>query len=107
MPHSSTPSGRATLETALWPFQGLPAPRAGSLQPSSTVLPFWTLHAVRLCVEASRRVLRGTFKYKFIGYSWTGTFPVFIVYSGKFLMVFQLAVRGMRGCHRSSDLKSH
>jgi hypothetical protein len=36
MPYPSTPFGPNTPETALWPFQGWPAGRAGSLWPSST-----------------------------------------------------------------------
>jgi hypothetical protein len=45
MPEPSTPCGRATPETALWPVQGWPAHRAGGLQPSSTLLdtPRWNL----------------------------------------------------------------
>jgi hypothetical protein len=38
MPNPSTPCGWATPETALQPFQGWPALRAGSLRPSSTLL---------------------------------------------------------------------
>jgi hypothetical protein len=38
MPYPSTPCGRATPETAIRPFQGWPARRAGGLQPSSTPL---------------------------------------------------------------------
>jgi hypothetical protein len=38
MPFPSTPCGRATLETALQLFQGLPACKAGGLRPSSTPL---------------------------------------------------------------------
>jgi hypothetical protein len=36
MPYSSTPVGRATPETASWPFQRWLAHRAGGLQSSST-----------------------------------------------------------------------
>jgi hypothetical protein len=36
MPDPSTPCGRATHETALWPFQGWLAHRAGGLRQSST-----------------------------------------------------------------------
>jgi hypothetical protein len=38
MPYPSTPWGQATPETALWPLQGWPACRAGSLNPSSIPL---------------------------------------------------------------------
>jgi hypothetical protein len=50
MPYPFTPCGQATPETAIQPFQGWPARRAGNLRPSS--LP-WTPHvrghAARLC----------------------------------------------------------
>jgi hypothetical protein len=36
LPNPSTPCGGATAETALQQFQGWPAPRAVSLQPSSS-----------------------------------------------------------------------
>jgi hypothetical protein len=38
MPDPSMPCGRATHETALWPFQEWPAHRVGDLRPSSTSL---------------------------------------------------------------------
>jgi hypothetical protein len=38
MPYPSTPCDRVTHETALWPFQGWPAHRAGVLQLYSTPL---------------------------------------------------------------------
>jgi hypothetical protein len=38
MPYPSTPCGRVTPETTLWPFQGRHACWAGCLQPSSTPL---------------------------------------------------------------------
>jgi hypothetical protein len=38
MPYRSMPCGQATPETALQPFQGWPAHRAGGLLPSSTPL---------------------------------------------------------------------
>ena len=38
MPDPSTPCGRATPETALRPFQGRVAHRAGGLRPSFTLL---------------------------------------------------------------------
>jgi hypothetical protein len=38
MPYPSTLCGPATPETALWPFQGRSACRAGGLRPSSTPL---------------------------------------------------------------------
>jgi hypothetical protein len=36
--YPSTPCGRVTSETTLWPFQGLLAYRAGSLRPSASSL---------------------------------------------------------------------
>jgi hypothetical protein len=51
MPNSSTPCRQATSETALWPFQGWPAHRVGSLRLSSALqIP----HAVHLCQERNR-----------------------------------------------------
>jgi hypothetical protein len=38
MLYPSTPCWQATPKTVLWPFQGWPTPRAGSLRPSSTPL---------------------------------------------------------------------
>jgi hypothetical protein len=38
MPDPSMPYRQATPETAIWPFQGRPASRVGSLRPSSTLL---------------------------------------------------------------------
>jgi hypothetical protein len=38
MPYPSTPCGRTTPETALWPFQGWPTLRVGGLRPSPTLL---------------------------------------------------------------------
>jgi hypothetical protein len=38
MPDPSMPCGRATAETALWPFQGWPARRVGGLRPSTILL---------------------------------------------------------------------
>jgi hypothetical protein len=38
MPDPSMPYEQATPETALWPFQGWPARRAGGLRPSSRAL---------------------------------------------------------------------
>jgi hypothetical protein len=38
MSNPSTPCGRSTPETDLWPFQGWPARKAGGLRPSSTPL---------------------------------------------------------------------
>jgi hypothetical protein len=50
MSYLSTPCGRATSETTLWPFQGWPTCRAGCL------LRIWTPHAVRLWSETGSRM---------------------------------------------------
>jgi hypothetical protein len=75
MPYPSMPSGHATPETASRPSQECPRPQGGRAA-CSRLQPFWTPHAVRLCLAVRVTVARGVAESEIISRKVLGDFAM-------------------------------